>query len=88
MRIVGQIHTKEDLYVDGQVEGTIESAESKVVIGPNGWVQAGIKAREVVIFGHVQGNVEARDKVDIRARMRSCSAISVRRGSASKMGRC
>ncbi|MES1262098.1 MAG: polymer-forming cytoskeletal protein [Acidobacteriota bacterium] len=66
MRVVGQIFTKEDLYVDGDVEGTIESQENKVTIGPNGRVQAGIRAREVVILGQVQGNVEASDKVDIR----------------------
>ncbi len=66
VRVVGQIFTKEDLYVDGDVEGTIESQDNKVTIGPNGRVQAGIRAREVVILGQVQGNVEASDKVDIR----------------------
>lgn len=66
VRIVGQIFTKEDLYVDGDVEGTIESQENKVTIGPNGRVQAGIRAREVIILGQVQGNVETSDKVDIR----------------------
>jgi cytoskeletal protein CcmA (bactofilin family) len=66
VKIIGQIFTKEDLYVDGDVEGTIESQDNKVTIGPNGRVQAGIRAREVVILGQVQGNVEATDKVDIR----------------------
>jgi cytoskeletal protein CcmA (bactofilin family) len=66
VKIIGQIFTKEDLYVDGDVEGTIESQDNKVTIGPNGRVQAGIRAREVVILGQVQGNVEASDKVDIR----------------------
>lgn len=66
VRIIGQIFTKEDLYVDGDVEGTIESLENKVTIGPNGRVQAGIKAREVIIVGQVHGNVETSDKVDIR----------------------
>jgi cytoskeletal protein CcmA (bactofilin family) len=66
VRIVGQIFTKEDLYVDGDVEGTIESLENKVTIGPNGRVQASIRARDVIILGQVQGNVETSDKVDIR----------------------
>lgn len=66
VKIVGQIFTKEDLYVDGDVEGTIESQENKVTVGPNGRVQAGIRAREVIILGQVQGNVETSDKVDIR----------------------
>jgi cytoskeletal protein CcmA (bactofilin family) len=66
VRVVGQIFTKEDLYVDGDVEGTIESQENKVTVGPNGRVQAGIRARDVIILGQVQGNVETSDKVDIR----------------------
>src|SRR5437879_6452937 len=66
VRIVGQIFTREDLYVDGDVEGTIESQDTKITIGPNGRVQASIKAREVVILGQIQGDVEASDKVDLR----------------------
>ncbi len=66
VKIIGQIFTKEDLYVDGDVEGTIESQDNKVTIGPNGRVQASIRAREVIILGQVQGNVETADKVDIR----------------------
>ena len=66
VKVNGQIFAKEDLYVDGDVEGTIESQDNKVTIGPNGRVQASIRAREVVILGQVQGNVEAADKVDLR----------------------
>src|SRR5262245_4387455 len=48
VKIVGQIYSKEDLYVDGDVEGTVEALEHKLTIGPNGTVKAGVKAREVV----------------------------------------
>ncbi len=64
--ITGQIYSREDLYVDGEVEGTIELAENRLTIGANGKVKAGIHAREVVIIGSVQGNVEATERVDIR----------------------
>jgi len=66
VKIVGQIFSKEDLYVDGDVEGTIELLEHKLTIGPNGTVHAGVKAREVVALGSIQGNVEAADKIEIR----------------------
>lgn len=66
VRVVGQIFTREDLYVDGDVEGTIESQDTRITIGTNGRVQASIKAREVVILGQIQGDVEATDKVDLR----------------------
>src|SRR5580700_8996014 len=66
VKVVGQIYSKEDLYVDGEVEGTVEALEHKLTIGPNGVVHAGIKAREVVALGTIQGNVEAHDKIEIR----------------------
>jgi cytoskeletal protein CcmA (bactofilin family) len=65
MRIKGEIHTREELLVDGDVEGVMES-ESLLTVGPNGKVRANIKAREVVIFGSVHGNVEVTGKIAIR----------------------
>jgi cytoskeletal protein CcmA (bactofilin family) len=79
VKIVGQIYTKEDLNVDGDVEGTIESTENKVTIGVTGRVQASVKAREVVILGQVQGNVEATDKVDIRREAKLVGDITTAR---------
>ena len=66
VKVVGQIYSKEDLYVDGEIEGTVEALEHKLTIGPNGVVRAGVKAREVVALGTIQGNVEAHDKLEIR----------------------
>lgn len=66
VRINGQINSKEDLYVDGDVEGILEAPEHKVTIGPNGTVHATVKAREVVALGSIQGNVEAADRIEIR----------------------
>jgi len=66
VRINGQIVSQEDLFVDGDVEGTIELMQHKLTIGPNGKVHAAIKAREVVALGSVQGNVDASDRIEIR----------------------
>jgi cytoskeletal protein CcmA (bactofilin family) len=62
----GQIYGREDLTIDGEVEGTVELQEHRLTIGPNGKVVATIKAREIVVLGTVQGNIETRDKIDIR----------------------
>jgi len=64
--VKGQIYGREDLYIDGEVDGAIEMQEHRLTIGPNGRVQAGIKAREVVVLGSVHGNVETGDKIEIR----------------------
>jgi cytoskeletal protein CcmA (bactofilin family) len=66
VKVVGQIFSREDLYIDGEVEGTVEALEHKLTIGPNGTVRATIKAREVVALGAIHGNVEAADKIEIR----------------------
>ena len=66
VKVVGQIFSREDLYVDGEVEGTVEALEHKLTIGPNGTVSAAVKAREVVALGTVKGNVEATEKIEIR----------------------
>jgi len=65
MYIKGEIRLREELLVDGDVEGQLES-ESLLTVGPNGKVRANIKAREVVIFGSVRGDVNVTDKIAIR----------------------
>jgi cytoskeletal protein CcmA (bactofilin family) len=66
VKVVGQIYAKEDLFVDGTVEGTVEVSENKLTIGPHGTMQASIKAREVLALGTIQGNVEAYERLEIR----------------------
>ena len=64
--VKGQIFAREDLTIDGEVEGTVECHDHRLTIGPNARVQAGLKAREIIIQGSIQGNVEAADKIDIK----------------------
>jgi cytoskeletal protein CcmA (bactofilin family) len=65
MQNKGEIRSDEELFVDGEVEGIVESG-SLLTIGKNGKVRANIRAREVVIFGSVKGNIEALEKLAIR----------------------
>ena len=64
--IKGQIFSREDLTIDGEVEGSVELQEHRLTVGPNGKVQAGVKAREIIVLGTIQGNVDASDKIEIR----------------------
>jgi cytoskeletal protein CcmA (bactofilin family) len=66
MTIKGEVHSQEDLYVDGEVDGSIELREHCLTVGPNGKTHSSVRAREVVVLGSIQGNVEARDKIAIR----------------------
>jgi cytoskeletal protein CcmA (bactofilin family) len=65
MSIKGEIRSREELIVDGEVEGTLES-QSSITVGPNGKVRSNIKAREVIVYGSVRGNVEVAEKIAIR----------------------
>src|SRR5215813_5868885 len=62
----GELSANEDLYIDGDVEGTVTLKESRLTIGPNARVKANISVRDVVILGQLTGNVLATGRVDLR----------------------
>ena len=64
--IKGELNGSEDLTIEGQVEGTIQLRDHVLTIGPNGRIKAQVFAKAVIVFGEVNGNVTATDKVDIR----------------------
>jgi cytoskeletal protein CcmA (bactofilin family) len=65
--IRGEVAGKEDLYMDGVVEGTIALPENRLTVGPNARVMADVNAHEVVIFGLVEGNLRASGRIELRA---------------------
>ena len=77
--IKGQIYSREDLVIDGEVEGSVEAIEHRVVVGPNGKVNAGVKAREIMVQGSIKGDVEAGDKIDIRREAKLVGNIKTQR---------
>jgi len=62
--VKGDIQSSGTLRVDGHVEGTI-SAKGTVIVANDGAVKADIKADHIVIGGTINGNVTAREKVEI-----------------------
>ena len=64
--IQGQIRSREDLTIEGEVDGTIEMLEHRLTIATDGKVRANVKVREMEVRGSIQGKVEAVDKVFIR----------------------
>lgn len=63
LRIHGELTGTADLFIDGEVQGSLRLAQSKVTVGPRGRVQADIEAREIVVEGIVQGNLKASDRI-------------------------
>lgn len=64
--VKGELTGNEDLLIEGQFDGTINLQDHCLTVGANGQVKAEIHVRAVVIHGVVNGNITAREKVDIR----------------------
>src|SRR5271163_2353140 len=62
----GEISGNEDLHVDGSVEGLIHLDDRKLTVGASAKATADVIAREVVVFGNVKGNLQARDRIEIK----------------------
>src|SRR5229473_1036274 len=65
IRIKGEVHGSEDLFVDGLVDGILNLANGSLTIGPNGHVKADVHAREVIVRGKIEGKVGGRDRVQL-----------------------
>jgi cytoskeletal protein CcmA (bactofilin family) len=65
MIIKGSIHSKQDIFLDGELEGDLDVENYRVTIGPHGKAVANTRAREVDIHGAVVGNIES-NRISIR----------------------
>jgi cytoskeletal protein CcmA (bactofilin family) len=63
--IKGELSGSEDLYVDGQVEGNIELAGNRLIIGPHGQVRANVNAKGVIVQGKLDGNIRASERAEL-----------------------
>jgi cytoskeletal protein CcmA (bactofilin family) len=63
--IKGEIRGREDLYIDGEVHGSIHLTDGRVTIGPHGKISADVDAREIIVRGKVKGAVRGRERVEI-----------------------
>ena len=66
VRVKGEISGNEDLQVDGKVEGPISVGEHRLTLGQDGQVTAGLTAREIIIYGKVEGNLTASESIEIK----------------------
>jgi cytoskeletal protein CcmA (bactofilin family) len=63
--IKGEIKGSDDLYIDGEVRGTIHLSNGRVTVGPHGKISADVDAREIIVRGIVTGALRGRDRVEI-----------------------
>jgi cytoskeletal protein CcmA (bactofilin family) len=65
MTVKGEVYSREELHVDGEIQGSIEM-HHRLTVGPNGKIRANVKAKEVIVQGSIQGDVQSADKIIIR----------------------
>ncbi|HEV7969088.1 MAG TPA: polymer-forming cytoskeletal protein [Candidatus Acidoferrales bacterium] len=63
--IKGEIRGSDDLYIDGEVQGTIYLSNGRVTVGPHGKISADVDAREIIVRGKVMGALRGRDRVEV-----------------------
>jgi cytoskeletal protein CcmA (bactofilin family) len=62
----GEISGSEELYIDGNFEGTIRLPDNRLTLGPNAKVKANLEAGDIVIYGRLEGNVTASGRLELR----------------------
>tara|TARA_B110001452_G_scaffold283_2_gene259 strand:- start:4064 stop:4552 length:489 start_codon:yes stop_codon:yes gene_type:complete len=65
VKVVGQITSDEDLFIEGKLEGTVLAVNQEVRIGKSGRLKANITAGIVRIDGMVKGDVSGIEQIVI-----------------------
>jgi cytoskeletal protein CcmA (bactofilin family) len=67
VHIKGNVTAKEDLTIDGTVEGQVTVQNHSLSIGANSRITSTIRAKSVIVGGEVEGDITAADRVEIAA---------------------
>ncbi|NIM90525.1 MAG: hypothetical protein GTO17_06210 [Candidatus Aminicenantes bacterium] len=71
----GDLSFKGSFRIDGKFKGTINS-DSVLVVGETGKVEADIKVGYLINNGHIKGNIQAHEKVEINAKGKVTGSIT------------
>ena len=64
--IKGDVSGSENVYVAGELEGSIELLEGNLTVGPEGRIRANVQARSIVVHGRVDGTLHGTKRVDLK----------------------
>jgi cytoskeletal protein CcmA (bactofilin family) len=66
IEVTGKISGREDLRIDGKVDGPIWLQGYRLTVGSTGQLNSEVTATEIIVQGKVTGNLRALDRVDIK----------------------
>jgi cytoskeletal protein CcmA (bactofilin family) len=61
----GELSGEEDVVIEGQYKGKINLANHNILVGRGAKVKADIRAKNIIINGTVEGNIDASGKIFI-----------------------
>ena len=65
--IEGRITSKQDIRIDGHVQGTLEVGEHELVLGAGAELKGDVNARSVLVGGKLEGNVMTTDRIQVQS---------------------
>jgi cytoskeletal protein CcmA (bactofilin family) len=68
IKVAGTISAEEDLYIDGEIKGSVCVPGHRVTVGELAYMNAETVARELVVYGAVQGGLCGYDRIEIKKR--------------------
>src|SRR5262245_37532519 len=63
--ITGELTSKEDITVHGQVKGQISMVEGSLLVAPTAKIEADVNVPAVTVHGAISGNVAAGARVEL-----------------------
>jgi cytoskeletal protein CcmA (bactofilin family) len=79
VRFEGDIRTRGDLKINGQMQGRINSREGVVVLGADATLKAQVALRDFIVAGSFEGTVESARKIEVRSTGRLHGNLCTRR---------
>ncbi len=76
LQIVGELHSEEDLSIEGAIRGNITAPVATLTIGPQARIEADIHAKRIHIHGTVTGAISASERIEIAATASVTGSVS------------
>lgn len=66
VRVDGDFHSQGDVVIDGEVTGSIETAQA-LTVGERARIHADVTANSANVAGEVKGNIHAKERLELLA---------------------
>src|SRR6266700_7936423 len=64
--IKGDVSGGGDVYLDGELEGSVELPDASLTVGSGGRIRANLQARSIVVQGRVDGNLYGLERAELK----------------------